>query len=241
MASTATRLKRGIALGVWGWDYELGSVRGVQYLESLQSMLDCGAEVHVLTHTDTLLKREQPAGVHCCPVLNQDAVRTLGVTRRLPFLKEFLDYMSGRLCDVFGYVNSDILLDSAAMNVLRQVHGAWALSRYDIADCTYEQFKRKQFKIESYCHSGFDLIAFTPGWWAAHRNRFPDGFLIGEAVWDNYYATTIHRLDPSHTYSSKLLYHRPHPGGSWSPGSPEFKHNDRVRNENPLPEDRTCH
>ena len=68
MASTATRLKRGIALGVWGWDYELGSVRGVQYLESLQSMLDCGAEVHVLTHTDTLLKREQPAGVHCCPV-----------------------------------------------------------------------------------------------------------------------------------------------------------------------------
>ena len=42
--------------------------------------------------------------------LSRNSKETIGNTRNLPYIKEIFDACSQLPCDVFGYVNSDILL-----------------------------------------------------------------------------------------------------------------------------------
>jgi hypothetical protein len=224
-----------IAFSVWGWDYT-DAARDQHYRECLQCLLDNKNPqdtVQVFIHEGATL-RPQPEGVTVCPVLKRHAVSELGVKRDLPFLKELLGTMAQTPCDLFGYLNSDILMDKACMHLLRNGKGAYAFSRYDIAPCSYADFQAGNFKITHYAHSGFDAVFFTPSWWRRYSQVLPYDLLIGEGVWDNYYDSAIRAVTPKQSYSGKHLYHREHVGGSWSPSSLEFESNDRVRQQYPV-------
>lgn len=167
--------------------------------------------------------------------LERDSSKTIGNNRRLPYIKEILNQCYQSDCDIFGYVNSDILLNRKFFGFLDGKHDAYLFRRIDLesANVSYELFTSKNFsninlfsKKEE--HYGHDAVFFDRKWWEKNGKKFHNDLILGEPFWDLYYNKIV--VENSKNYSmERALYHIYHPT-MWSVKSKGGINNSDILN-----------
>ena len=126
--------------------------------------------------------------IETLPVLRRDSrtVTRLPV-RRKPIMPELFDALAAaaaaRGCRYFGFVNADILVSQAAVDIITREHrDAYAFSRLDIEPETGREL--------SLILNGLDLFAFTVEWWWRERHRFRP-YILAEWFYDCVFGALI--------------------------------------------------
>ena len=119
--------------------------------------------------------------------------KDIGNDRDLPYIKEIFDNCSLFECDVFGYINSDILLDKSFFNLFKESIDAYVFYRKEIIDTKSHDFINGDFEYVwgGDKHVGNDAIFFNKDWWIGNRHKFPDSLILGETEWDTCYRRII--------------------------------------------------
>lgn len=124
------------------------------------------------------------AEIHHLKIIHRDA-RDIGDERGCYYVKDLLDFSLMLSGDVFVYINNDVALVPEWKNVILPFVSQFGCAfghrlevkkfekRLSLAECNADQMP--------YC--GADIIAFTPAWWKAHRDNFPDA-VLGYEGWD---------------------------------------------------------
>jgi len=164
-------------------------------------------------------------------ILKRDSVKTISNTRRLPYIKEILELCSKIDCDIFGYINSDILVDENVYQNLFEDKDAFIFSRSDIGEVSVEDFLAGKSKViyGGDKHIGADGFFFNKEWWLKNRQRFPSGLIIGSTEWDTCYRYIIKKLTANFV-ESRSLYHVYH-NQTWTTTSPSALNNIAIWNE----------
>jgi hypothetical protein len=177
---------------------------------SLAALASAGAECVNLAFIDDPPSK---APVPQRRVLALDAPRAAGVSGpRKPLVSEMLDALadeaSSRSLPRIGLVNGDVVvLPRAIERVSSLDRPAAAIARTDVgggapdADLLY----------------GIDMFVFDLDFWRKQRRRFR-AYLLGEAVWDNVYASIVACHGGTLVNRERLILHERHP--SAVPGSP---------------------
>ena len=141
-------------------------------------------------------------------MLERNSQKTIGNTRPLPYVKDIFDFASQMNCDVFGYLNSDIMVHKEFFDVFDNYKkiDSYLFNRIDIADVSVATFNSKNFHIVWKDHPGFDGIFFRRKWWLINRKRFNDGLIVGEPEWDYYYNKVI-RQSTGQIIKKRKLHH----------------------------------
>lgn|GEM_PF-3201656 len=170
-------------------------------------------------------------------MLQGDAQKDLGNNRRMPYVREILDLCSGLNCDVFGYMNSDILLSKDFFSVFKHPHDAFVFLKKDIEKVGLTDFLNGNIKIVNENPYGVDAVFFNTKWWKSHRGLFPSKIVLGETEWDTCYNATIQK-DCQNYALERSLYH-PYHDRIWTIDSRAAIHNaliwDAVRKRCGLP------
>lgn len=131
-------------------------------------------------------------------IVHRDGLRTLAALgpdsrtvthcpgRRKPIILDVLDALASLAAAeghrYFGYLNADIVVKPAAVDVIASSGKAsYALSRLDV-DAAGQPIGMMLY--------GIDLVAFDVLWWRTHRRRFRP-YILGEPLWDNVYAAVM--------------------------------------------------
>lgn len=164
-------------------------------------------------------------------ILKRDSSKTISNTRRLPYIKEILELCSKIDCDIFGYINSDILVDENVYQNLFEDKDAFIFSRSDIAEVSVEDFLSGKSKViyGGDKHIGADGFFFKKEWWLNNRQKFPDNLIIGSTEWDTCYRHIIKKLTTNFV-ESRSLYHVYH-NQTWTTTSPSALNNIAIWNE----------
>jgi hypothetical protein len=126
--------------------------------------------------------------IETLPVLRRDSrTVTRRLVRRKPIMPEVFDALSAaaaaRGCRYFGFVNADILVSQAAIDVInREQRDAYAFSRVDIEPETGREL--------SLVLNGLDLFAFSVEWWRHERHRFRP-YVLAEWFYDCVFGALI--------------------------------------------------
>lgn len=141
-------------------------------------------------------------------VLKRDSSVIIHNNRRLPYIKELLNYCSKIDCKVFGYINSDILMNNEVYKALNENFDAFILSRYDIAEVSPSDFMKGKIKVlfGGDKHCGADGFFFNREWWIKNQKHFPEDLILGESEWDTCYRIIIKKLTHGHL-EKRALYH----------------------------------
>lgn len=139
---------------------------------------------------------EAPSAFRTFKMLKRDSAKLLGNNRKMPYVKEILGRCSEIRCDIFGYINSDILVDKQFFNWFKKDIDTYVFSRIDIDEITKEDYLAGKININesSYkngIHDGADGFFFRRKWWFANVNKFHDDLVLGEPYWDHYYRKII--------------------------------------------------
>ena len=137
--------------------------------------------------------------------LKRDCQKEIGNNRRLPYIKELLDICSNIECDVFGYINSDVLINDDFLNDLDNFNK-------EINACI---FYKKDVKINGdkidivneYPH-GQDGFFFNRKWWISNRDFYPSNLILGETEWDTCYNSITQKV--SNCLIKRSLLHIDH-------------------------------
>jgi hypothetical protein len=169
--------------------------------------------------------------IHYLPILKRDSSVLLNNPRRLPYIKEIMDICAKTKCDVFGYVNSDVLLPPDAYQMLQMDFDAYIYSRSDIGEATIDDWVEGKFKViyGGNMHSGADGFFFRKSWWNVNRNKFPDDLVIGETEWDTCYRLLIKKIGCRYL-EARMLYHTYH-DAKWDKNSPAGANNTKILGE----------
>lgn len=169
--------------------------------------------------------------IHYLPILKRDSSILLNNTRRLPYIKEILDTCAKTKCDVFGYINSDILMPSVAYQILQMDFDAYIYSRSDIGEINIDDWIRGNYKViyGGNKHSGADGFFFKKSWWNVNRDKFPDDLVIGETEWDTCYRLLIKKIGCRYI-EARTLYHVYH-DAKWDKNSPAGINNTKILDE----------
>ena len=162
------------------------------------------------------------------PVLRRHS-KDIGTKRDLPYLKEILDYCSRFECDIFGYMNSDIILDKRFFESFSEDIediDAYLFMRTDISRVTSSTFDKGNYRIVWNEHPGYDCFCFRRDWWLANRDKFDDDLIIAEPFFDYYYARTV-KENTDRFLEERLLYHVYHKT-IWNPNSVGGENNKRI-------------
>ena len=122
------------------------------------------------------------------PTLHRDATTVTGREGpRKPIVSDIFNAIwteARRLgAQYFGFTNADILVSQEVVDVIvKGGRDAYILAREDIDGATG--------RVKSVGIYGVDMFAIATEWWTEHRNRFRD-YILGEAVWDNVYASVL--------------------------------------------------
>jgi hypothetical protein len=195
------------------------------------SLLEENAPQNVLLHSFNL--EGETVGLNgrfrvCC-ILKRDSAKEIGNSRHLPYVKEILDAASAIPCDIFGYINSDILLTKDFFDIFKEDYDAYIFGRHEIKDLV--DFNKKQYELiqkpypEFGQHPGFDAVFFDTKWWMAHRNNFHDDFISGEPYWDMYYFQKIKQT--AKFLNQRAIYHMFHKT-TWNNGSNGVRNNENL-------------
>ena len=169
-----------------------------------------------------------PSNIQQYSVLKRNSAIEIGNTRPLPYVKEILDFASTFECDIFGYLNSDILVGADFVKELRCPYDAFILSRQEVAETTVEAFPEGNVKRiwGGDKHGGSDGFFFDQGWWMENRERFHNDLIIGATNWDNYYRDMIMKYCDNYS-KSRCLYHVIHTQ-SWRVDTPDAINNTKI-------------
>ena len=114
-------------------------------------------------------------------VLRQDSRTVTGLpVGRKPIMPELFDALAGaaaaRGCRYFGFLNADILVSQAAIDVIaREARDAYAFSRREVDAETGREL--------SLILNGLDLFVFAAEWWRRERHRFRP-YILAEWFYD---------------------------------------------------------
>lgn len=120
--------------------------------------------------------------------LELDARKVSGLQGRpKPVLSEIFDTLAFqaqlRGCRTFCFINSDILLTQAAVDlILTGERESWLFSRME-----YEPPGRSNPVLQL---MGIDMFALDVEWWWENRSRFRP-YILGDYLWDNIYTAII--------------------------------------------------
>lgn len=164
-------------------------------------------------------------------ILKRDSSIEIQNNRRLPYIKEILNNCYKINCDVFGYINSDILVSQDVYNILQQDFDAYIFSRSDIGEVSADDFINKRYKViyGGDKHIGADGFFFNRSWWNANKDKFPDGLLIGTTEFDTCYRVIIKNSGAKYL-EKRVLYHTYH-DQTWTTTSPSALNNIAIWNE----------
>jgi hypothetical protein len=177
----------------------------------------------------TLLKS---MGVQQINVLERDSSKTIGNNRRMPYVKEIFENCCKINCDVFGYINSDILLSLDVFDLLKMDFDAYILARFDIeevSECDFLNGNNIKTVCDGDTHCGADGFFFKKTWWDKNRNNFSNDFVLGEPEWDTAYRRIITHIGTKYV-DARILHHVYH-RQIWNCGSVGGLNNSRIHSE----------
>lgn len=163
--------------------------------------------------------------------LSRDSLDIPNNNRRMPYVKDFFNTCYKIDCDVFGYINSDILVPDSAIELLyRYDFDAYVFSRSDTAEVTPEDFQNNNIRVifGGNSHCGADGFFFKKSWWDINKDKFPNDFIMGECEWDTSYRYIINHLEARYL-DARVLYHVYH-DAIWKTNSIGGMHNDKIWN-----------
>lgn len=163
-------------------------------------------------------------------ILKKDSSQIIGNDRRLPYIDEIMSCCCKLDCGVFGYINSDILLNNMVWDEVihnGNFYDAYILERYEIgevnnvADFMFENTKPLYGGDK---HDGNDAFFLSKKWYFDNKNIFDQFPLtIGESDWDTCYRFIIKKRTKCF-YEGRVLYHVYH-APKWTKISTGAKHN----------------
>jgi len=158
--------------------------------------------------------------------LRRDSAVTIQNNRHLPYIKEIFDNCVQMKCDVFGYINSDILLPKNFFRIFNKKTNAYIFVRTDIENITARDYINEKRKERWKGHPGCDGIFFKRNWWVRNRNKFHNDMILGECEWDLYYRRIIKECNAGHV-EKRILDHVFHET-TWTSTSNGAKNNLRI-------------
>jgi hypothetical protein len=158
--------------------------------------------------------------------LVRNPVEVFGAERRLPYIKEILDLCASTDCDIFGYINSDILIPQGFFDHFLQDQDVYLFSRIDVGEVNITTLNEKSFRVVWNGHPGCDAFFFRKDWWLKNRDSFSDDLIIGEPAWDLYYMLLVPKLTKRYVFI-RGVYHTWH-DTVWSEKSIGGKHNMAI-------------
>lgn len=188
-----------------------------------------GSNVKVFVYNYPDEKVNVPSDFIICKSLKRDPVKDFGAERRLPYIKEILDLCVNTDCDVFGYINSDILIPNGFFNIFKENRDVYLFSRTDIGEVNYNTLNENNFRIVWNGHPGCDGFFFKKEWWINNSDKFDNDLIIGEPKWDDYYMVLTSSLTENYI-SRRAIYHTWH-DTIWSELSIGGKHNTAIWNK----------
>lgn len=132
--------------------------------------------------------------------LNRDCCKEIGNDRRLPYIKELLDICSDFECDVFGYINSDILIEDDFFDVFNKEKEAYIFYKKDI------EINNDKINIVNEYPHGQDGFFFNKKWWLSNRNFYPSNLILGESEWDTCYNSITQSISNNYVIKRSLLH-----------------------------------
>jgi hypothetical protein len=164
-----------------------------------------------------------------CKILERNSKITIGNNRDLPYVKDLFNFCATLDCDVFGYINSDILITKDFYSNFSEDIDAYLFSRTDISDVSVEELNNKQFRVVWDIHPGFDGIFFKKSWWLRYNKFLSNDMILGEPEFDLYYNDVITYLKKNCKVCRKrVLYHVFH-DTLWTMVSPGAINNRKIR------------
>lgn len=139
-------------------------------------------------------------------MLKKDSRRDLGDSRRMPYIKEIFDLCSKTNCDIFGYINSDILLKKDFFNSFNDIHDAFVFYKRDIEKVSTEDFLNCKIKIVNKAPDGCDGFFFKKSWWLKNGDIFPKNLILGESEWDTCYNSIIQKTVKDYVLKRELCH-----------------------------------
>lgn len=128
--------------------------------------------------------------------------------KKLPFVRDGFDILSKTDCDVFVYINSDILITDRLIKYILSTPDLQATTsqRLDIKPINNlnEPILAERFEV-----AGFDTFIFNKQWYLKHRVLFED-FLLGKVYFDHAYAAIIKIFGGNHKILNYLPNHTAH-------------------------------
>jgi hypothetical protein len=101
---------------------------------------------------------------------------------KLPFVCDILDTLSKTECDIFLFMNNDIVVSNKLYNIFDE-HETYAISRMHLHSL---ESLDEELKMQAYSVHGFDAFAFKKTWWNKNSNKFLN-YYIGKPYWDTHY------------------------------------------------------
>jgi len=195
-------------------------------LSVLEKNKPSNVEVAVFAHEDDDVK--VPASFRVFKTLKRNSKKIIGNNRPLPYIKDILSQCFKMECDIFGYINSDILITKNFFDCFdKKKIDAYMFMRYDISQVKdIGEFNKKSFKIKYKNHPGFDSFFFRKKWWELNKQRFHDNLILGEPEWDFYYYQRIYE-GTREILIQRDLYHVFH-RTIWTLESPGAINNRRI-------------
>jgi len=102
-------------------------------------------------------------------------------------IKEVFNVLSNMPSDVFGYMNSDILVKKDFFSVFKKDIDAYIFYKKDIECLTAEDFLNNNIKITDEFPAGVDAFFFKRSWWIANKYFF----LLFFSIFCCYFIITI--------------------------------------------------
>lgn len=160
--------------------------------------------------------------------ISYDKFNTLEIehTTKYPLVNKLLDALSTTECDLFIFLNNDIILNTSFFKLLNDEIETYAASRahlYELNSLT------DPLKIESYSVHGFDLFGFKTTWWKLNKHLFPDMYL-GRSYWDTVYFTKCITAS-KHLVINKqppVIFHVEHQSTAAHENDNYTKHNEQI-------------
>ena len=200
---------------------------------AIESMIynkpDNGMEVQLVSlnfPTDTV---NLPEDFNVYKILQRNSKELIENSRDLPYVKDLFNFCATLDCDVFGYINSDILIAKEFYSNFNDDIDAYLFSRTDISDVSVEELNSKQFRVVWDIHPGFDGIFFKKSWWLKYNKFLNNDMILGEPEWDLYYNDVFTFLKKDCRICRKrALYHVFH-DTLWTMVSAGAINNRRIR------------
>ena len=160
--------------------------------------------------------------------LKRNSRGTIHNNRDLPYIKDIFNLCAEMDCDIFGYLNSDILVARdffETFKTFKENKKIFLFQRLEIKPVKKSEYLNGRFDVRDDSHPGYDGVFFEKQWWLKNEQRFNDDLVLGEPEWDWYYAKQIG--DKNQTLVKRCLYHVFHKT-IWTITSNGAKNNRRI-------------